>query len=841
MNMIAPIERTGERLGRTEVAGLVALAARTVAPLWPLESAIAVNPLARFEDLPFAQAVAEASKLFGARRTLPLALWRRLYENGRIDEAALRDAAIAHLGGIYRAAAPIAPGVTMLDALMGCLLAIEPGDQPERKDGLGPDAAFIAKWCGAFFDHGMTTMPLPYRDLGLYRAVLAMAAYDPDYRTLTGARGAALLPSVPRDPLEAISEGLASLEVPVDELAYLSGLVARLPGWAGHIRWRTDHADPDRVADAPATMADLAALWILLARADAVSALPPAPSAGKDRRAALLAHFGLTAKALDARNARRLDAVARVDDDALGALFMTAAERSYANGLMPALQRAARTSNPPVRPDAQLVLCIDVRSEPFRRALEAEGNYETFGYAGFFGLPIALHPFAGAHRARLLPVLISPRYDISERPVPGRESEAEAIADRARGDACTTDLFAAAKAGPATAFAAAEATGPLAAALMLARTFAPHATGRAAAALRTRRQRALAPTGDAREDHAGFSLADKIGYASALFRLTGLQPDTARLVVLTGHGASAVNNPYAAALDCGACGGHAGGSNARLLAAMLNDEDVRSGLAKEGIALPGSTYFVAAEHNTTTDEVVIFDVDRIPPTHAADLAALSASLARAAEANRARRALLLGRAPADLLTGAVHWGEVRPEWGLAGNAAFIVGPRDLTRTIDLQGRAFLHSYDWRADRDGSALATILTAPMVVAQWINCQYLFSTIDNERYGSGDKVTHNVIGGIGVVQGNGGDLKIGLPRQSLFRDDGLPHHVPQRLLAIVHAPFDRVAALVETNDILRRLFGKGWVQLIAIDPETARARRWREDGADCSEGRNLLGVDC
>lgn len=233
---------------------------------------------------------------------------------------------------------------------------------------------------------------------------------------------------------------------------------------------------------------------------------------------------------------------------------MTAAERSYANGLMPALQRAARTTSPPVRPDVQLVFCIDVRSEPFRRVLEAEGNYETFGYAGFFGLPIALHPFAGAHRARLLPVLLSPRYDISERPIPGRESEAEAIADRARGDACTTDLFAAAKAGPATAFAAAEATGPLAAALMLARTFAPRATGRAAATLRARRQRALAPAGDAHEDHAGFSLADKIGYASALFRLTGLQPDTARLVVLTGHGATAVNNPYAAALDCGACG-----------------------------------------------------------------------------------------------------------------------------------------------------------------------------------------------------------------------------------------------------------------------------------------------
>lgn len=135
MTMIAPIERTDDRLARTQVAGLVALAGRMVAPLWPLESAIAVNPLAGFEELPFAQAVEEASKLFGAHRTLPLALWRRLLDNGRIDEAALRDAAIGHLGGIYRAAAPIAPGVTMLDALMARLLVIGRGDRPERRAG----------------------------------------------------------------------------------------------------------------------------------------------------------------------------------------------------------------------------------------------------------------------------------------------------------------------------------------------------------------------------------------------------------------------------------------------------------------------------------------------------------------------------------------------------------------------------------------------------------------------------------------------------------------------------------------------------------------------------------
>jgi len=323
--------------------------------------------------------------------------------------------------------------------------------------------------------------------------------------------------------------------------------------------------------------------------------------------------------------------------------------------------------------------------------------------------------------------------------------------------------------------------------------------------------------------------------------LTGMSQNTARLVVLTGHGGSAVNNPYAAALDCGACGGHAGGTNARVLAAMLNDAEVRSGLAGQDLAIADETLFLAAEHNTTTDEVTIYDTGTVPSSHRADLDVLTADLASAARTNRARRAVQLGRTADDLITGASHWGEVRPEWGLAGNASFIVGPRWLTETLDLDGRAFLHSYDWQQDAGGSALATILTAPMVVAQWINCQYLFSTIDNQRYGSGDKVTQNVIGGIGVVQGNGGDLKVGLPRQSLFTDDGRAFHTPQRLLTVVLAPLARVEAIVEVNDILGKLFDNGWVQLVVIDPATGKALRWRDADSPELEGANPLSGSC
>lgn len=840
MNMHSPLLVADTLLTRTEVAGLVALAARTVPPMWPLESAIAVNPLAGFEDRPFREAVRDAAALFGARESLPLEAWRGLLGRGQIDEAALRDAAIRALGGTYEAMAVIAPGVMAIDALMARLLDMETTTPAAPRQSADPAAAFVAKWCAAFFDQAISASPMPYRDLGLYRAVLSLARHDADYAKLTGEAGRTLLLTVPRDPYEAIAEGLAEWAGERDPLDRLSALVSRLPGWAGHIRWRAEHADRDRVAEAPAGMADLLALWLLLERAGALSELS-VPDRTCDIAQGLARHLDLDLKKLDPAKAKRLAEIASLDEGDLGAVFMQAAEWTFANGLVPQLQHATRMRTAAEKPDVQLVFCIDVRSEPFRRQIEQAGRYETFGYAGFFGLPIALHAQGAGHRKRLLPVLLSPQHDLAEAPVADRASEASQVAARDSRTARTAGLLNASKLGAGSAFATAEAVGPLAGLAMIARTLAPRLAERSRAKQEQRRQQAFEPKLACDGAGDSFSLGEKIGYASALFRLTGMKAETARLVVLAGHGGSAVNNPYAAALHCGACGGHAGGVNARVLTAMLNDPEVRQGMVAHGVAIPHDTWFLAAQHDTTTDEVTIFDRCRVPESHLDELAALERDLAAAGKANRDRRAALLGRTPEDLLVGAAHWGEIRPEWGLAGNAAFLVGPRCWSKDIDLEGRAFLHSYDWEADASGEALTTILTAPMVVTQWINCQYLFSTIDNERYGAGDKVTQNVLGGIGVVQGNGGDLKVGLPRQSLFTDTGEPYHVPQRLLTVVLAPLERVEAVVAANDILARLFGKGWVQLVVVDPQTGQVLRWREDDADRREGHTISSITC
>jgi uncharacterized protein YbcC (UPF0753/DUF2309 family) len=280
------------------------------------------------------------------------------------------------------------------------------------------------------------------------------------------------------------------------------------------------------------------------------------------------------------------------------------------------------------------------------------------------------------------------------------------------------------------------------------------------------------------------------------------------------------NNPHESAYHCGACCGQTGEVSARVLAALLNDPETRAGLPALGLSLPEDTLFIAGLHDTVTDKVTLYH-DASAPGHVSDVARAEAWLGAAAHTSRAERALRLPGAKADsLVQRATDWAEVRPEWGLAGCGAFIAAPRSATTGRDLQGRAFLHSYDWTADSGFATLELILTAPVVVASWISLQYYGSTVAPQVFGGGNKLIHNVVGGIGVVEGNGGLLRPGLPLQTIH-DGERPAHEALRLTVMVEAPIEAITQVLHKHPAVRALFDNGWLHLFALKDGQMTAR--------------------
>ncbi|HEX2904523.1 MAG TPA: putative inorganic carbon transporter subunit DabA, partial [Jatrophihabitans sp.] len=234
-------------------------------------------------------------------------------------------------------------------------------------------------------------------------------------------------------------------------------------------------------------------------------------------------------------------------------------------------------------------------------------------------------------------------------------------------------------------------------------------------------------------------------------------------------------------------------------------------LAERAVHIPADTVFVAAEHDTATDRVTILDAEAVPASHASDLDRLQCDLAEAGRALAEERGADLPGTADQPGRRAADWAQVRPEWGLARHAAFIIGAGSTVRGLDLGRRTFLHSYDWHVDHDSRVLETILTAPGLVVQWINAQYYFSCVAPGVLGAGDKTLHNVVSDIGVLQGHAGDLRLGLPWQSVAVGDRL-YHEPMRALFLVEAPCQRIDSLIAGNELLQQYVDGSWIALAA-----------------------------
>jgi len=681
------------------------LACERIAPLWPLRNFVAVNPFVGLSRMPFEDA-------------------NRLMEQG------------THRGILMDA-----------DYYQEQLGANAPADFSRREEftriltvadwldraGTSNWASFItdeiSKWCSSYYDEAEGLWRMPWRGLPLYEAWKSAAAKDanPEVYGLAGFRHfATALP----DSAEAMIEyAMEQLEVE-EHLAtdFLHRQLMSIFGWSAYAAYH------DRQSGTTRDRQDL--LAIRLAYDLALRPLASGWSARCPTRGTSEAQY----------------------------LAQSALEDNYQTTLINALRPAVST---PARKELQAVFCIDVRSEPYRRALEAQSTaIQTIGFAGFFGMAVE---FAGSPRC---PVLLKPRHRVQTATAAGSLS----VEIRKRWKSLTHSA--------AACFSSVEAGGLWFLFELLWQ---------------------MLPSGSAQETpaplHWEIPLAQRADMVQDALRNMSLDASgLAPVVLLCGHGSRSLNNPYSSSLDCGACGGNRGDINARFAAALMNDREVRAELQKRGISIPEDTVFVSGMHITTTNEVVLYDAERLTE---AQQRQLKAWLKAASEQCR-------------LPGNPVDWSEVRPEWGLAGNAAFIAAPRSMTRGVNLGGRVFLHDYDPAADLDGSVLKLILNAPAIVASWINLQYYASTVNNQLFGSGNKVLHNVVGGFGVWEGNAGDLRTGLPLQSLH--DGTRWvHEPIRLQIYVAANPGQIDTILLESEDIRNLVENQWVRLYAIGDET------------------------
>jgi uncharacterized protein YbcC (UPF0753/DUF2309 family) len=570
----------------------------------------------------------------------------------------------------------------------------------------------------------------------------------------------------------------------------------------------------------------------------------------------LCQHLGLNAEDLQALTLKDLQAMLTVLDEFTlterSKIWLMAYEHHYRERFFQALHanhQRGRWAERKQRPDAQLVFCMDDREEGFRRHLEElNPKIETLGAAGFFGVAMNFKGLDDSKVTPLCPVVVRPAHEVQETPRPNSTSiQLKHNKGRKIRQWFTRQLHQGLRHNLLLSNPVINVIAPLTFTGLLAKTLVPESQK----ALVSRMTRLISPevntqllftttdtktTASIASPKLGFTDDEQAERVAGFLQNIGLIYGFSKLVVLMGHGSISQNNPHLAAYDCGACSGRHGGPNARVFAAMANRPKVRTLLANSGIAIPIDTWFIGAEHNTCNEEISWYDLDQLPGERLPGFNKLQHELSHAQQMSAHERCRRLASAPrnptpeqalAHMKDRAADFSQIRPELGHATNASAVVGRRSLTQGAFLDRRVFLISYDPNQDPDGKVLEGILLAVTPVGAGINLEYYFSTVNNDRFGCGSKVPHNVTGFFGVMEGASSDLRTGLPQQMV------EIHEPMRLLILVEAKTSVMEQIIQRQESIRELVAGGWVQLSSKDPDTGEIFLFQSTNAGTSQG--------
>ena len=752
-----------------DFSDIICEASSVVGKTWPLYSFVTSNPLSGYEGTNFKQAVQEANNNFGAK-TLPSGrMFRQAWNQREIQRNVIQDSlAEAHL---YQE-----PEIY--------LQVLEEENDLPSKNGSHELDRMVSKWLNVFMDEGLAEWEMPGRSKGFYSAWSKLAIYDQDLSIRS-------VNEIPETAAKALASVMANYSLQ-EHLNIFRYHIAALPGWTGYIKYRMAENSVWQMKY-PVTLEEYLAVRLWIAKLIHAEIIPPKPVYEQQLKYTELQYIWLKAWEKSWQN--------------------KFAERLYKNPVN--IQIVPFKVKPAL---VQMVFCIDTRSELIRRHIEAKGDYETFGYAGFFGIATDYQDSLTGLVRKSCPPILESAFLITETASPGEASQFNLYQRKKGYKIFFTFLLQRLKNMLPSAFGYVEGAGFFYGCKLVWRSLFPAYSVNTEFYNSDDFERICEPEIHPNKEHDNgietISMDEKVAIVKSAFEMLGWNKFSL-LIIFAGHASRSANNPFGSSLDCGACAASPGRHNARMLAKLANQLDVRVVLKeKYDFDIPSETFFIGAEHNTTTDEVVLFD-SQAPESHRFLIGSVKADLFDIQKSAIAERLGLKKDALKEAYKKVGNWAETRPEWGLARNASLIVAPRSLTKDIDLESRCFLHSYDWKLDEQGSSLESIMQGPMVVTQWINNHYYFSTVDNDKFGSGSKITQNVTGRFGVVQGNGGDLKIGLPLQSVNIFDKEMFHQPLRLSVIIQAPLKRIEEILLKNEKLKSLVDNEWIYLLAIDP--------------------------
>jgi uncharacterized protein YbcC (UPF0753/DUF2309 family) len=739
----------------------------------------------------------------------------------------------------------------------------EPSDPRPVDEVIHP---WLIRLCSVFLDQGMAYWPMPHREKGFYESV----------RTLLGRR-AALFPiclvGLDDEFRRQEHHGFSATDAVLDCLSgqcfkesdwpdVLQSELLALPGWAGLIRRLEEDPGLAPHESVPASLMDYLAVRLTMARvASRMGAAQPGPEESplktQEKR-----RLSRAARIYDAARVLSLsaDEIARLSDAEWSAfatevkscnglerrrILHLAYERWHERGILRGLASHRRYRGCPDlggRPSAQVFFCIDEREESMRRALEeVDPGIETFSSAGYFGVAVDYKGIDDPRSAAFCPVVVKPQHAVVEQP---RREDSPLLESRRLRRRILGHLMRRSFVSSRTlmrGWLSTTALGLLSAVPLIGHLLAPRPYAR----LRGWMNKAFLPEPrteltlmrNTAQSHdavtgllTGFAAAEKTERVAGVLGPAGLTRNFARLVVILGHGSTSLNNPHESAHDCGACGGRRGGPNARLFAAMANRAEVRERLRDRGIDSPPDTWFVGGYHDTCSDDVELYDLDSVPASHAADLNRLRDSLDQARARNAHERARRFESCPPHAAPDfalrhveerSEHLAEPRPEYGHCTNAVCVIGRRSLTRGLFLDRRAFLVSYDAVRDPGLQSLTALLGAVVPVCAGISLEYYFSFVDNDRYGCGTKLPHNVTGLVGVMDGHASDLRTGLPWQMV------EIHEPVRILFVIETSPERLMKVVNASPSLKQLVENRWIRVATIDPWTGRIHVRRDSG--------------